>query len=92
MWMELSTDGEEQPSQCVLFHMGMTGSLVFRHKPLPQYKSFEISKTWPPKFCKAQFIFEGDVVLAYTDPRRWGRIQVRRQATRANALAAMGRH
>jgi len=74
----------------VLFHMGMTGSLLFQHVAIPQYRSFALdaSKGWPPKFCKAQFIFannedgreggkEDEVIrLAFCDQRRWGRVQL----------------
>lgn len=43
-----------------------------------QYKAFSISAaSWPPRYTKAEFVFEGGVHLAYCDPRRWGRITVR---------------
>lgn len=70
----------------------MTGSLLFQHVAIPQYRSFALdaSKGWPPKFCKAQFIFstaeneggrEGGkedeaIRLAFCDQRRWGRVQL----------------
>jgi formamidopyrimidine-DNA glycosylase len=73
MWVELDGEGEHKD---IMFHMGMTGSLHFKGLDVPQYRSFSVSTDWPPKFCKAQVVFEGGMRLAYTDPRRWGRIQV----------------
>lgn len=78
----------QEDKRFVLFHMGMTGSLLFQHVAIPQYRSFSLdtSKGWPPKFCKAQFIFgnsedgreegkDGEAIhLAFCDQRRWGRV------------------
>jgi formamidopyrimidine-DNA glycosylase len=80
----------QEDKRFVLFHMGMTGSLLFQHVAIPQYRSFALdaSKGWPPKFCKAQFIFanneggreggkeEEAIRLAFCDQRRWGRVQL----------------
>lgn len=39
----------------VLFHMGMTGSLVLKDRAVPQYKSFAVrAEDWPPRFCKVR--------------------------------------
>lgn len=39
----------------VLFHMGMTGSLVLKDRAVPQYKSFAVSaEVWPPRFRKVR--------------------------------------
>lgn len=86
LWMELSSSSSQQgkrgggkggggDKQCVLFHMGMTGSLLYRHTSIPQYRSFTLDASqWPPKHCKAEFVFEGDIHLAFCDQRRWGRL------------------
>lgn len=67
---------------CVLFHFGMTGSLVFQGKPAPTYKNFSISvEEWPPKFTKIEFEFEGSVRMAFCDPRRLGRVRVMSEDT-----------
>lgn len=81
-----TSSAPQEDKRFVLFHMGMTGSLLFQHVAIPQYRSFslDVSKGWPPKFCKAQFIFgnceEGKddeaIQLAFCDQRRWGRVQL----------------
>lgn len=87
-----TSSAPQDDKRFVLFHMGMTGSLLFQHVAIPQYRSFALdaSKGWPPKFCKAQFIFstseneggkEGGkedeaIRLAFCDQRRWGRMQL----------------
>lgn len=32
---------------------------------------------WPPRFTKAMFYFSGDICVAFTDPRRLGRLRAR---------------
>jgi len=70
MWFELTGPGM-QP----LFHFGMTGSFSIQGIESMQYKSFSVTQhIWPPKFCKLEIVFSGDVRLAFSDPRRLGRI------------------
>ena len=43
---------------------------------------FKVSEEWPPRFCKLEITFGSDgdgeaVGLAFTDPRRLGRIRLR---------------
>lgn len=55
-------------------------SLAIQFKDIPQYQSFSIDTSagsWPPKYTKAEFIFEDNIRIAYCDPRRWGRILLR---------------
>lgn len=77
----------DDDTRFVLFHMGMTGSLVFQHVAIPQYRSFalDVTEGWPPKHCKAEFVFEesskegdrkNELRLAFCDQRRWGRVQI----------------
>ena len=60
----------------------MTGAFVLKGGKIPEYKSFKIhSETWPPKFTKLEMEFDnGAVRLAFVDPRRLGRIQLRENA------------
>ncbi len=76
LWVEFGQSGAKGGGgggkQCVLFHMGMTGSLLYRHTSTPQYRSFTLDAAqWPPKHCKAEFVFDGDIHLAFCDQRRW---------------------
>jgi len=64
--------------QSLLLHFGMTGSLVWKDKIVPEYKAFSVDKdTWPPKFSKLVINFKNGNSVAYTDPRRIGRIKLR---------------
>jgi formamidopyrimidine-DNA glycosylase len=60
-----------------MFHFGMTGSFAVEGVDNPSYKSFKLSKDWPPNFTKLELEFEGNVKLAFADPRRLGRIRFR---------------
>lgn len=64
-----------------VWHLGMTGSFVVRGMPVPSYKAFTVSDTWPPKFTKVRFVFKdaraaSPVEFAFCDPRRLGRIRL----------------
>ena len=79
LWMAL--EGDEN----VLFHFGMTGSFVVKDKEKHTYKSFKIEdegpdgeKVWPPRFAKMEIVFSNGIRVAFCDPRRLGRIRVRR--------------
>ncbi|KAL6765068.1 Formamidopyrimidine-DNA glycosylase N-terminal domain-containing protein [Haematococcus lacustris] len=60
-----------------LFHFGMTGALCVEGVSAVQYKraSVDSSSCWPPKFCKLDLEFHDGVRMAFTDPRRFGKIQ-----------------
>eukprot|EP00310_Coccolithus_braarudii_P014622 CAMPEP_0183341104 /NCGR_PEP_ID=MMETSP0164_2-20130417/7419_1 /TAXON_ID=221442 /ORGANISM="Coccolithus pelagicus ssp braarudi, Strain PLY182g" /LENGTH=330 /DNA_ID=CAMNT_0025511335 /DNA_START=21 /DNA_END=1014 /DNA_ORIENTATION=+ len=60
----------------------MTGSLVVHGVQAPKYKSFAIDTTaWPPRFTKLELVCsDGNgrtASLAYTDPRRFGKVLLR---------------
>ncbi|KAH7914453.1 Formamidopyrimidine-DNA glycosylase N-terminal domain-containing protein [Hygrophoropsis aurantiaca] len=65
-----------------VLHFGMTGMVQVRGQPTPQYrKKVEDSDDWPPRFVK--FVLhlhdeESDTTteLAFSDPRRLGRIRL----------------
>jgi formamidopyrimidine-DNA glycosylase len=63
----------------MLCHFGMTGNLTV--KPPHQgavtakYKSTKVdTSSWPPRFCKLEIAFDDGTRLAFTDPRRLGRV------------------
>ena len=72
-------DGKKKVKS-LLIHFGMTGSLVWKGKLIPEYKSFNIDKnSWPPRFSKLEIAFKNGNVVAYCDPRRLGRIKLRQE-------------
>ena len=78
----LSSKGRKKlhPSAAVLFHLGMTGSFVFRGRPRLQYAQGKETKEavgWPPKFTKLELEFSNGECVAFCDPRRLGRIKIR---------------
>ena len=75
----------------ILFHFGMTGAFVLQGYNAPQYKSFKISKDWPPKFTKLEIVFKGGLKLAFCDPRRLGRIQLRHDAINNPPISILAR-
>ena len=73
LWMTLSGPG---PS--VLFHFGMTGSVLVQGTTALELKSVQTNSTvWPPKFCKLELELSGGIRIAFRDPRRLGRIRLR---------------
>jgi formamidopyrimidine-DNA glycosylase len=83
---------EMKGSYGVLFHFGMTGSFLIRGDDVPQYKSFTVSETWPPKFTKLELIFSNGKHLAFVDPRRLGRAKVLScLATASDSVASLAR-
>uniref|UniRef100_A0A7S0NUS3 Formamidopyrimidine-DNA glycosylase catalytic domain-containing protein n=1 Tax=Calcidiscus leptoporus TaxID=127549 RepID=A0A7S0NUS3_9EUKA len=77
LWVELSATRGGACCGCLLLHFGMTGAVVIKGRDAPLYKKFSIDmSSWPPRFTKLELVF-GDTSLAYTDPRRFGRILLR---------------
>ena len=72
MWWDMS-GGADSP----LFHFGMTGAFSIRGKGAMKYKAFVVdTSNWPPRFAKLVVTFDNGIALAYTDPRRFGRIRL----------------
>lgn len=76
MWFELSGAGP-----LPLWHFGMTGAFAIDGKDRMTYKRFTVDGQWPPRFTKAELHFRRDgeetLKLAFSDPRRFGRILLR---------------
>lgn len=69
----------------MLMHLGMTGFVQFKGSDRLLYESSPSNSkrskhdnltSWPPKFAKFAFHFEGDVQMAFCDARRFGNIDV----------------
>jgi formamidopyrimidine-DNA glycosylase len=83
MWWELGVKSgkgkKTTPSggASPLFHFGMTGAMSIKGKGAMKYKSFEVDvHNWPPRFAKLVVEFDTGVSLAYTDPRRFGKVRL----------------
>jgi formamidopyrimidine-DNA glycosylase len=75
MWWEMSESSPSSSSP--LFHFGMTGALSIRGKGAMKYKAFVVDvDNWPPRFAKLVITFSNGITLAYTDPRRFGRVRL----------------
>ena len=73
LWFELGGAGKD-----ALFHFGMTGAFVVKGITPLKYQEFRVhDEVWPPKFCKLELTFANGARLAFTDPRRLGRIRLR---------------
>lgn len=90
MWMTF-TDSDALP---VLFHFGMTGSFIIRDHVIPSYKSFKVTpgeeSAWPPRFTKCELEFDNGVSVAYCDPRRIGRIRIRKDPLSSEPISLLG--
>ena len=87
LWMELTSATDDQICQSLLVHFGLTGRLVIKEsvtesafvgdgRQLPDPSA----DAWPPPYTKLELVLsDGDrsLTLAYTDPRRMGRILLR---------------
>lgn len=91
MWWDLSGSGSPGRSS-PLFHFGMTGAMSIKGKGAMKYKAFVVDvANWPPRFAKLVVTFSNGVALAYTDPRRFGRIRlVAGDVTRAPPISELG--
>ena len=85
MWWELGVKQGKRSKKAMpsetdaspVFHFGMTGAMSVRGKGAMKYKSFEVDTTsWPPRFAKLVVEFDSGVALAYTDPRRFGKVRL----------------
>ena len=83
LWVELGDTKGGACQACLLLHFGMTGAVIVRGMDAPQYKSFSIdTSVWPPRFTKLELVLDdgkggAEVFMAFTDPRRFGRILLR---------------
>jgi formamidopyrimidine-DNA glycosylase len=92
-WLALEPSGGALPG-VVSIHFGMTGMLSFRSGGAAGGTSQKMQRysvdasVWPPRFTKLELVLEGGGRVAFTDPRRLGRVLPHRDA--AAAAAGLG--
>ncbi|CAG9467197.1 unnamed protein product [Pedinophyceae sp. YPF-701] len=75
----------------VLFHFGMTGSFSIKGKAAMEYKSFRVDEeSWPPKWTKVELVMDDGTALAYSDPRRFGKIWLQDDPFNQPPVSALG--
>lgn len=75
LWLELSGSGP-----AVLLHLGMSGSISIEGAERLVYVRFkQTDNQWPPRFTKLLLHFKGGKQLAFADPRRFGKILLRKK-------------
>jgi formamidopyrimidine-DNA glycosylase len=86
LWLEL----DARPWPCV--HLGMTGRLSAPGARSVQLMSDRAARpeAWPPRFVKLRHDFDDGGALAVADPRRLGRIRLRRDPRREPPLDRLG--
>ena len=73
------------------WHFGMTGSFTLQGVAGQVYKNKSANVApaeWPPRFCKVEVVFANGVRMAFTDPRRLGRVAL--HASVAAATEGLG--
>lgn len=92
-WLVLEPSGGSLPG-VVSVHFGMTGMLSFRAGGAAAGSSQKMQRyavdasSWPPRFTKLELVLEGGGRVAFTDPRRLGRVVP--HASAAAAVAGLG--
>lgn len=91
MWWKLSGAGPTP-----VWHFGMTGGFSIKAPGKPAYEAMQYKstkarlETWPPKFCKIELELEGGTRLAFTDPRRLGRLRLVPDAVTSPPVSELG--
>ena len=73
------------------YHLGMTGSFTIQGVAGQVYKNKSANVApadWPPRFCKVEVVFANGARMAFTDPRRLGRVAL--HASVAAATEGLG--
>ena len=89
-WWELSGSGL-QPT----WHFGMSGAFSIKRRDgsteTAKYERVKVDTgVWPPKFTKVQVVFDNGVQLAFTDPRRLGRVRLQRDPASEEPVRSLG--
>jgi formamidopyrimidine-DNA glycosylase len=64
-------------TRSIVLGFGMTGALTVKGVAAQEFKEFKVHDTsWPPKWTKLELIFDDGTRLAYSDSRRFGKIQL----------------
>ena len=78
LYFEVKIKGQSKSQQPLhlLFHFGMSGSFAVEGVAVPTYVNVKIDTKYPPKFCKFELQFANGKKLAFSDPRRLGRVKL----------------
>ena len=61
----------------IVLGFGMTGALTVQGVAAQKFKEFKVQDAlWPPKWTKLELVFNDGTRLAYSDSRRFGKIQL----------------
>ena len=64
-------------SRSVVISLGMTGSITVQGVKALEYRDFRVrDETWPPKWTKLELVCSNDIRCAYTDSRRFGKLEI----------------
>ena len=86
LWFELSGSGPWP-----MFHFGMTGAFTVQGIAPQQFMDFTVDPTqWPPQFTKLQLRFSNGRVLAFSDPRGFGKIRLRADPLHEPPVSLLG--
>ena len=75
----------------VLVHLGMTGAVRVRgEQGLQLVAHGSVEEHWPPRFEKFWLKLENEVEVAFTDPRRFGRLRLRKDPLHEPPISDLG--
>ena len=75
----------------VLVHLGMTGAIRVRgEQGLQLVAHGSVEEHWPPRFEKFWLKLENEVEVAFTDPRRFGRLRLRQDPLHEPPISDLG--
>ena len=75
----------------VLVHLGMTGAIRVRgEQGLQLVAHGSVEEQWPPRFEKFWLKLENEVEVAFTDPRRFGRLRLRKDPLHEPPISDLG--
>ncbi len=70
---------------------GMNGTMIIRGIGASKYKRMDVdTEAWPPRFWKLTLEFHGGLQVAFTDARRFGKIQFVKDPLTTSPLSNMG--
>ena len=72
-----SSSSPSSHSVSVVLGFGMTGALTVKGVESQKFKEFKVyDEIWPPRWTKLELVFEDGTRIAYSDSRRFGKIQL----------------
>ena len=75
----------------VLVHLGMTGAIRVRgEQGLQLVAHGTVEEHWPPRFEKFWLKLENEAEVAFTDPRRFGRLRLRKDPLHEPPISDLG--